>query len=101
MVPNIKQLLCSSIAISMGFLFAAPAARAQGFTPPAASAPLLKGIDFSKAKPIGERFSKRFKECDTKDTCEGAVLRFGCSRDKNNNRALLSLADQAILFDAK
>lgn len=75
--------------------------QAQSYTPPAASAPLLKGIPFASAQPAGDRFKSRFSECDTKDSCDGKALKRGCSKDRNSNTALLKLSGGAIFFDGK
>jgi hypothetical protein len=69
--------------------------------PPALSAALLDGVPFSSATPVGSRFAARFAECDTKDTCDGKPLKFGCSRDRNHNTALLRLPGSAVFFNAK
>jgi Fungal chitosanase of glycosyl hydrolase group 75 len=75
--------------------------QAQPYTPPAASAALLKGIPFASAQPAGDRFKSRFSECDTKDTCDGKAQKRGCSKDRNSNTALLKLPGGAIFFDGK
>jgi len=68
---------------------------------PAASAELLKNVPFAAGKPIGQQLRKRFSECDQHNTCEGAALTHGCSKDKNYNTALLSLPGGVVFYHAK
>lgn len=76
--------------------------QAQGaYVPPAASATVVAGVQWSRTQPVGARFTKRFRECDTSNTCDGQVLRFGCSQDQNRNTALLQFPDGTIFFDGK
>lgn len=76
-------------------------AHAQGtFTPPAASANALDGVQFN-GQSVGEKFRSRFTECDTKDTCDGKPLKYGCSRDLNRNSVLLNLKAGTIFYDGK
>lgn len=70
------------------------------FSPPASSASAVLGIDFN-GKLVGEKFRSRFLECDSKNTCDGKQLKYGCSNDPNNNSALLELKGGAIFYDAK
>src|SRR5262245_47981569 len=80
---------------------AAPATAQSTFTPPAASAALVKGVPFSTAEAVGEKFRTRFHECETQNTCDGKAIDFGCRNDPNRNTALLRLKDGVIFFDAK
>jgi Fungal chitosanase of glycosyl hydrolase group 75 len=80
----------------------APSASAQTtFTPPAVSAALVKGVPFSTAEVVGDKFRARFHECETQNTCDGKAITFGCRSDPNRNTALLRLKDGVIFFDAK
>jgi hypothetical protein len=93
-------------------------ANAQTYNPPAASAPLLTGIDFSAASPVDEAYLREFIACDGnmtgavgKDKFRSVNLRlpnrpeakqyYLCSRDPSNVRALLRLADGGILWQSK
>ena len=71
------------------------------YAPPSASSAVLKGIPFKSAASVGQQFAGRFTECDSKDTCDGKPLKFGCSKDQNRNSALLAFGGIAILFDGK
>src|SRR5215216_5013167 len=71
------------------------------YIPPTSSAAAVEGIDFASAQPIGQRFSSRFRECDTRSTCDGRRLTFDCRRDPSQNTALLRLSDGTIFFDGK
>lgn len=71
------------------------------YTPPSSSAAVVGGVPFALARPIGSRFSSRFRECDTSSTCDGTSLSFGCRLDRNRNTALLRLPDGTIFFDGK
>ena len=97
---GVVRLLSVSL-IAGGALAAASAAGAQQFRPPADSQAVLAGINFSSGMPTGQRFRKRFAECDRQNTCDGRPLRFGCSRDLNRNTAMIDLNNKALFFDAK
>ena len=71
------------------------------FTPPSASAALVKGIPWSTSESVGDKFRARFHECETQNTCDGQPLKFSCAKDPNSNTALLRLKDGVIFFDAK
>ena len=95
---TVTRILCTLLAVAV------PAVMAQGpptFSPPASSVPILKGVPFSSATAAGEQFRRRFSECDTKDTCDGKRLTFGCSKDPNRNTALLSFHGNAVFFNGK
>ncbi|MFO1368262.1 MAG: glycoside hydrolase family 75 protein [Marinagarivorans sp.] len=51
--------------------------------------------------PVGQKFSSRFTECDTKNTCDGVKLKYGCNSDQNHNTTILKLKNDTIFFDAK
>jgi hypothetical protein len=50
---------------------------------------------------IGKAFRDRFLECDIKDTCEGNLLKHGCSKNPNKNSMVLKLKDGTVVFDGK
>ncbi|MDQ2976020.1 MAG: glycoside hydrolase family 75 protein [Acidobacteriota bacterium] len=83
------------------FLGGINAAAQAVYIPPPASAAAVAGVDFASTRPIGERFRSRFRECDTRSTCEGRRLRFNCRVDPSRNTALLRLPDGTIFFDGK
>lgn len=92
---KLQLLLCSL------FLGGINAAAQVVYTPPTNSAAAVEGVDFASARPIGARFSARFRECDTRSTCDGGKLKFNCRRDPSRNTALLRLPDGTIFFDGK
>jgi hypothetical protein len=94
-----ELLLASLIAAGAGAV--AVPARAQPFMPPADSKAAVAGIKFSAGAPAGQKFRKRFTECDTQNTCDGKPLKFGCSKDLNHNTALIDLNGKALFFNAK
>ena len=75
--------------------------QSQYYNPPKDSFEAVKTIPWALAKPVGERFRQRFQECDTKDTCNGKKLTYGCRKDQNHNTALLRFPDGTIFFDGK
>jgi hypothetical protein len=86
------------------------AAVAQTHVPPAASADLLRGVDFSKAKPVDEEYRKQFVACDGdapgevgKNKFRGFTLsgNYRCSTDPSRIKVLLKLADGAIYWESK
>lgn len=83
------------------FLGVTNAAAQTAYTPPANSATAVQGVDFAAARPIGERFSSRFRECDTRSTCDGNAMRFNCRLDPSRNTVLLRLPDGTIFYDGK
>ncbi len=78
-------------------------AHAADYTPPAASAEILKSINFGAAVPIDEDYRAQFKRCDDANVFRDRTLKGWrrCSTDKNNVRALLKLANGAIYFESK
>jgi hypothetical protein len=91
-------------------LAAAGAARAQSYAPPAASASLLRGVDFARAVPVDEGYRGQFVRCDGLapdqagiDTFRGYSLAspYRCSTDPSRVKALLRLADGGIYWDSK
>ncbi len=72
----------------------------ESFSPPASSSLVLKDVNFS-GELIGQKFRSRFSECDTKNTCDGRPLKYGCSTDPNRNSTILKLGGGTIFFDAK
>lgn len=83
-----------------GLLFS-PALFAQAtFLPPAASASAVEAVNFAGTE-VGQRFRERFMECDTRNTCDGKPLKYGCSSDRNRNSTLLSLKGGTIFYDGK
>jgi hypothetical protein len=71
------------------------------YAPPVASAAVLKGIDFASGALAGDQFRKRFTTCDSSDTCDGKLLKFGCSKDPNRNTVMLKLSGNVVFFDGK
>lgn len=91
---------------------------AAAYDPPAASAPLLRGVDFAASAPLDEGYRQQFVACDrglpgigTKDHFRGHSLRipgrpearqfYLCSRDPSNVKALLKLKDGGVLWHSK
>lgn len=71
---------------------------------------MLKGVDFSKAKPLDEDYRKQFVACDGdapvhagKDKFRGFALsgNYRCSTDPSRVKALLQLADGAIYWESR
>lgn len=81
------------------FSFCGAAAYAD-YSPPAESAKALEGVSFS-GQEVGIKYRERFKECDLKNTCDKAALKYGCAADPNRNRALMKLKGGVVFFDAK
>jgi len=108
-------------ALDFGRLLAALAlatlaSQARAYDPPAKSADLLKGVDFSNAVPLDEPYRLEFVACDggnagqgEKDHFLGFNLKlpnesrqlYLCSSDPSNVKALLRLADGAIYWHSK
>lgn len=98
---RIVSLLSVSL-IASGILVAASInADAQKFTPPADSKAALAGINFSTTMPTGQKFRTRFTECDQQNTCDGKVIKHGCSKDRNRNTVMIDVNGVALFFDAK
>jgi hypothetical protein len=116
------------IATAAVLLAHASIGAAETYTPPAASATALKGIDLS-GEPVAASFKKDFADCDTIPHTVRGVPQTQCfgsrrvkvpnpanpqqpkyetvrdaslpSDDPNRNTTILKLASRAILFDAK
>lgn len=90
----------------MSLLLIYPAARiAQSpvYAPPPASVPVLAGIQFPSAVPVGETYRGEFERCDRENIFKAVSMRGfrRCSTDPNRVRALLKFPDQTILFESK
>jgi hypothetical protein len=70
------------------------------FSPPEVSTAAVEGVKFQE-ELIGEKFRLRFSECDTKNTCDGKALKYGCSNDPNRNTTLLKLKGGTLFYDGK
>lgn len=68
------------------------------YIPPQSSA--LEGVSFDGTS-VGQKFRARFNECDTKNTCDGKPLKYGCGRDQNHNSVILKLKNDTIFYNAK
>jgi hypothetical protein len=62
------------------------------YMPPVLSADAVRGIDFSKAKPVNEDYRQMYIKCDDTPVCE---------KDKNNLNALLKFPDGTIFYESK
>jgi hypothetical protein len=89
------------IVICLLFLAAATTVAQPSFVPPSASAAAVQGVPFSSAQSVGDQFRQRFKECESRNTCDGVKQKFGCNLDPSRNTALLRLSNGTILFDGK
>lgn len=88
-------------SLFFAILFLCSVAEAQStFTPPSGAASALEGVNFN-GQSVGEKFRSRFSECDTKNTCDGKALKYGCSSDRNRNSVLLRLKGGTIFYDGK
>jgi hypothetical protein len=120
-----RNLLVATAAVLLAH---ASTSVAETYTPPAASATALKGIDLS-GEPVAASFKKDFADCDTIPHAVRGVPQTQCfgsrrvkvpnpdnpqqpkhktvrdanlpSDDPNRNTTILKLASGAILFDAK
>lgn len=81
-------------------LLALQAEAQQRYMPPASAVAGLDGLRIEGA-PTGAKFKARFDECDTRNTCDGKPLQYGCKADRNRNTALLDLHGKAVFYDAK
>ncbi len=80
--------------------FLITAAQAQ-YTPPPLSASAVEGVPWGRAVAVGSRFRVRFRECETRNTCDGRRLTYGCRRDPSRNTVILRFLDGTIFFDGK
>jgi|CZKX01.1.fsa_nt_gi hypothetical protein len=96
-----KSGFCATAALLLAVASPNNAQTSASYVPPAASAALVAGVPFAAGKSVGERFRKRFVECDSHDTCDGKKQRYGCTQDRNENSALLELPGNVLFYDAK
>lgn len=71
------------------------------YTPPPRSAQAVQGVPWTKAVAVGNKFRNRFRECETRNTCDGKPLKYGCRRDPSRNTTILRFPDGTIFFDGK
>jgi Fungal chitosanase of glycosyl hydrolase group 75 len=73
------------------------------YTPPPASAPLVRGIRFEDAAPIDESYRAEFDRCDREDRFRDQAMRGfrKCSNDKNKVAALIKFPNGAVFFQSK
>src|SRR5208283_267370 len=86
-------------------------ASTEPYMPPEASRPLLRGIDFSKAKPVSESYRMEFAKCDEdgpdQNKFEGHTVKFPgndeylCSNDPSRLQALLKLPNGGVYWHSK
>ncbi|HKG58357.1 MAG TPA: glycoside hydrolase family 75 protein [Pyrinomonadaceae bacterium] len=88
-----------ALAVSLGMVQLVTA-QAQ-YTPPPRSAEAVQGVPWTKAVAAGNKFRNRFRECETRNTCDGKRLKYGCRRDPSRNTAILRFRDGTIFFDGK
>jgi len=96
--------LLKALTLSLLLVLLTIAARAEtAYAPPGLTAPLLGGVDFTKAVPVDETYRAEFQRCDTKGTFNGIALPKNrrCAGDPNRVKVLLKLADGAIYWESK
>ena len=73
------------------------------YTPPAASAAVLRDIDFDSARPLDEAYRAEFDRCDRENIFEGVRMTGfrRCSNDPNRARALLKFPNGTVLIESK
>ena len=98
----------AAVFASIVTLVLASAASGQAYTPPAASAPVLAKVDWAAARPLSEPYRARFSRCDGllpgaagANTFRGVRTPRPCTGDPSRVRALLRLADGAVLWESK
>lgn len=84
----------------VALIFVEAAHSQSSFDPPAASVIAVEGVNF-RGNLIGNKIRSRFTECDTKNTCDGLPLKYGCRNDPNRNSTILQLKDGTIFYDGK
>lgn len=78
-------------------------ARPLEYVPPAASARVVAGINFSGAVPISEHYRLEFDKCDRLNIFNGIQMKGfrRCSTDPNRVRAFLMFSDGTVFFESK
>jgi hypothetical protein len=101
-----EKLMKSLITAAMMLVavYSAPrVARQTGYTPPPASADVLRGIDFASANPLDEAYRGEFDRCDRENIFKGVRMTGfrRCSTDPNRARALLKFPNGTIFIESK
>src|SRR2546423_5614918 len=85
-------------------LYSAPRiAQPTPYTPPPASAGVLRDVDFNSARPVDEAYRAEFDRCDRENIFEGVRMTGfrRCSTDPNRARALLKFPKGTIFIESK
>lgn len=78
-------------------------AQPPGYTPPPASAGVLRDVDFSAARPLDEDYRAQFDRCDRENIFRDVRMTGfrRCSTDPNRVRALLKFPNGTVFFESK
>lgn len=73
------------------------------YTPPPASAGVLRDVDFATAQPLDEDYRAQFDRCDRENIFRGVRMTGfrRCNTDPNRVRALLKFTNGAVFFESK
>ena len=79
------------------------AVQRSGYTPPPASAGVLREVDFAAARPLDEDYRAQFDRCDRGNIFRGVRMTGfrKCNTDPNRVRALLKFPNGAVFFESK
>lgn len=92
------------IATMMLFaLYSMPHMAQTGYTPPPASASVLRDIDFSRARQLDEAYRAEFGRCDRENIFRGVRMTGfrQCKNDPNRVRALLRFPNGTVFIQSK
>lgn len=97
-----KSLIAAAVVL---FAFYGPPRMAQPprYTPPPASAGVLRVVDFSAARPLDEDYRAEFDRCDRENIFRGVRMTWfrRCGADPNRVRALLKFRNGTVFFESK
>ena len=95
MIRNLAVSVCL-FAVSVAVVAQSP------FTPPAASASAVAGINFQSAQPL-DALHARYSTCDLHDICGDTPVHKPnlCSTDPSRNSVILRFSNGVVFYDAK
>lgn len=97
-----KSLIVAAV-LTLAVYGAPPPRQPPAYAPPAASAAVLRDVDFAAARPLDEDYRAQFDRCDRENIFRGVRMNGfrRCSTDPNRARALLKFPNGTIFFESK
>lgn len=97
------KILLSATVMLLALYGAPRTVQLPTYTPPPASAGVLRDVDFATAQPLDEDYRAQFDRCDRENIFRGVRMTGfrRCNTDPNRVRALLKFTNGAVFFESK